>query len=189
MSRGSERNAALRLSPVVVEAVAQRVAELLRRDLAQSPRLLTPSEVAEQFAVSRTWVYEHADELGAVRLGAGPRARLRFDANRVARAIAPPTSNGDAPRDVATAAGPDDLLPVYGRLVQRDRASERSEMGRDAVGEIRTYECRDGLTTFRLRFRAYGRRENVTLGTEAEGWSYKRAEIELQNTLAFAKST
>ena len=57
-------------------------------------------------------------------------------------------------------------------------------MGRDAVGEIRTYERRDGLTTFMLRFRAYGRRENVTLGTEAEGWSYRRAEIELQNTLA-----
>ena len=57
-------------------------------------------------------------------------------------------------------------------------------MARDAVGEIRIYERRDGLTTFMLRFRAYGRRENVTLGTEADGWSYRRAEIELQNTLA-----
>ena len=60
---------------------------------------------------------------------------------------------------------------------RRTRATERTEMGRDAVGEIRTYERRDGLTTFMLRFRAYGRRENVTLGTEAEGWSYRRAEI------------
>ena len=57
-------------------------------------------------------------------------------------------------------------------------------MGREAAGEIRIYERRDGLTTFMLRFRAYGRREHVALGTEADGWSYRRAEIELQNTLA-----
>jgi hypothetical protein len=57
-------------------------------------------------------------------------------------------------------------------------------MGRDAAGESRTYERRDGLTTFMLRFRAYGRREHVALGTEADGWSYRRAEIELQNVLA-----
>jgi hypothetical protein len=57
-------------------------------------------------------------------------------------------------------------------------------MGREAAGEIRIYERRDGLTAFMLRFRAYGRREHVALGTEADGWSYKRAEIELQNTLA-----
>lgn len=29
--------------------------------------------------VSRGFVYDHADELGAVRLGSGPKARLRFD--------------------------------------------------------------------------------------------------------------
>jgi integrase len=57
-------------------------------------------------------------------------------------------------------------------------------MGRDAVGQIRIYERKDGLTTFMLRFRAHGQRQHLTLGSEAEGWSYKRAEIELQNTLA-----
>jgi hypothetical protein len=52
----------------LVEAIARRVAELLRGALVPASRLLTPSEVAEGFAVSRTWVYEHA-ELGAIRLG------------------------------------------------------------------------------------------------------------------------
>jgi hypothetical protein len=33
-----------------------------------------------------SFVYEHADELGAYRLGTGPRARLRFDFDE-------PTSN------------------------------------------------------------------------------------------------
>jgi hypothetical protein len=46
-------------------------------------RLLTPAELAEWLAVDRSWVYEHAEELGALRLGAGPKARLRFDLEAV----------------------------------------------------------------------------------------------------------
>jgi len=38
--------------------------------------------------------------------------------------------------------------------------------------------------TFGLRFRAYGQREYVTLGTSAEGWTRPRAEVELANVLA-----
>src|SRR3954447_25654991 len=37
---------------------------------------------------------------------------------------------------------------------------------------------------FALRFRAYGRRQYVTLGTSAEGWDRRAAETELQNVLA-----
>jgi hypothetical protein len=44
--------------------------------------------------VSRSWVYAHQRELGAMRLGTGPRARLRFDAKIVADGIAA----FDAPR-------------------------------------------------------------------------------------------
>jgi hypothetical protein len=109
------RDESVRPNPGVVEAIAQRVAELLRADLGISPRLLTPNQVAERFGVSRTWVYEHAEELGAVRLGAGPKAHLRFDANHVARAIAPRASNGPSGVPRAPAADTDDLLPVYGR--------------------------------------------------------------------------
>lgn len=40
--------------------------------------LVDAAVVASHLGVSRDYVYEHALELGAVRLGAGPRARLRF---------------------------------------------------------------------------------------------------------------
>jgi hypothetical protein len=39
---------------------------------------LNAAEVAELLRVTREWVYQHADELGAVRLGGGRRPRLRF---------------------------------------------------------------------------------------------------------------
>jgi hypothetical protein len=37
---------------------------------------------------------------------------------------------------------------------------------------------------FGLRFRAYGERQYVTLGSSAEGWTRQRTEVELQNVLA-----
>jgi hypothetical protein len=43
------------------------------------PTTLVDAEtVARYLAVDRDWVYAHAAELGARRLGSGPRARLRF---------------------------------------------------------------------------------------------------------------
>jgi hypothetical protein len=42
-------------------------------------RLSTASEVADLLGVSRKWVYEHAGDLGAIRMGAGPKPRMRFD--------------------------------------------------------------------------------------------------------------
>jgi len=65
----------LRLAPDDVEAIAQRVAELI------GPRarigLVDVDEICRRFRVSRTWVYEHARELGAIPLGqtgGGPAA-------------------------------------------------------------------------------------------------------------------
>ena len=104
----------------IVEAIARRVAELLRSELVPASRLLTPSEVAERFAVSRTWVYEHADELGAIRLGQGPKARIRFDRDVVARALRchePPDADEPAPgrrTDPAKPRTTPPLLPIYG---------------------------------------------------------------------------
>jgi integrase len=43
---------------------------------------------------------------------------------------------------------------------------------------------RSGGRTFALRFRAYGKRRYLTLGTAAEGWSRRKAEDELANVLA-----
>jgi len=69
------------LAPAAVEAVARRVVELLADEHASPPtaRLLDAAHLAELLGVSRATIYEHADALGAVRLGDGPRGRLRFD--------------------------------------------------------------------------------------------------------------
>jgi hypothetical protein len=66
----------------LVEAIAERVVELLAARLAPAlapAGLLTAAELADELSVARSFVYEHADELGAVRLGGGSKPRLRFD--------------------------------------------------------------------------------------------------------------
>jgi len=67
-----------------VEAIARRVAELV----GQTPGLVDAQSVAAELRVEREWVYAHARELGAVRLGAGPKARLRFDLAHVRERVA-----------------------------------------------------------------------------------------------------
>jgi integrase len=56
-------------------------------------------------------------------------------------------------------------------------------MARPATGQV-VVDGRRRSPTFGLRFRAYGNREFVTLGTAAEGWTRARAQTELQNVLA-----
>ncbi len=64
------------LDAATVRAIAREVARHIEPD----HRLLTARDVAATYNVARGWVYAHADELGAIRLGDGPRPRLRFDA-------------------------------------------------------------------------------------------------------------
>jgi hypothetical protein len=73
----------------LADLVAVRVAELMadRPSPAAAAALVSATEVARRFGVTADWVREHADELGAVRLGGGPRPRLRFDPERVAEAL------------------------------------------------------------------------------------------------------
>ena len=75
-----------RLHPDDVAAIARQVAALLR-DEPQAPRLMTAEQVAERFGVTAAWVRAHAVELGALRLGDGPRPRLRFNADTVGDAL------------------------------------------------------------------------------------------------------
>lgn len=80
----SGTSALTRRELLLVDAIAERVAELLRDDGGSSEhRLVSAAEVARELNVGRQWVYEHAEELGARRLGDGPRARLRFDLETV----------------------------------------------------------------------------------------------------------
>ena len=69
----------VRLHPDDVEAIARRTVELLRAEAHPPERLRTAREVAESLAVNVGWVYEHFDQLGGVRIGNGPKPRVRFD--------------------------------------------------------------------------------------------------------------
>ncbi len=56
-------------------------------------------------------------------------------------------------------------------------------MARPATGQV-VVDKRRHSPTYGLRFRAYGRREYMALGTAAEGWTRAKAQTELQNILA-----
>ncbi|MGH2976499.1 MAG: tyrosine-type recombinase/integrase, partial [Solirubrobacterales bacterium] len=56
-------------------------------------------------------------------------------------------------------------------------------MPRNPTGQVLIRKTKRGRV-FALRFRAYGERRYVTLGTSEDGWGRKRAEVELENTLA-----
>jgi hypothetical protein len=111
--------------PGFVDAVARRVVELLREEGAvsrQGPRLLTVAAVAQEFGLSTDWVYANAGRLGAIRLGSGPRARLRFEratiADRIAKVASHAARDRSSPhgkRRRGTREGADgDLLPILG---------------------------------------------------------------------------
>jgi hypothetical protein len=78
------------LSPETVDAIARRVAELLTAKPADATpdaqRLVDAAELARRLRVTPAWVREHADELGVVRIGEGPRPRLRFAVDRAMQA-------------------------------------------------------------------------------------------------------
>ena len=79
MSAESDRT--VLLTAEFANLVAARVVELLD-ERARSSGLVDAAGLARVLAVSRAFVYEHADELGAIRLGDGAKARLRFDGRR-----------------------------------------------------------------------------------------------------------
>jgi hypothetical protein len=79
------RRAAASLTPEAIEQIAQRVAQLLRYEPGGSdepaalPHLVDAGQLARLLGVSRQWIYEHANELGAITIGDGSKPRLRFD--------------------------------------------------------------------------------------------------------------
>jgi hypothetical protein len=89
------RQVAVDLTPQAVEQVATRVAQLLHRqqqahDQGQAQEklgLLTVAKLATYLDLNPAYVYEHADELGAIRIGDGPKARIRFDLHTAKAAL------------------------------------------------------------------------------------------------------
>ena len=73
-----------RLADLLAERLAVRLSGLAP---ARAESLVDAAEVARLHGKTRSWVYEHAGELGAVRLGSGPRPRLAFSPARVAEQL------------------------------------------------------------------------------------------------------
>jgi hypothetical protein len=60
-------------------------------------RYVDAAQAARTLGVDRSWVYAHAAQLGAIRLG-GPRGRLRFDLQQLRRKLAGDSPSGCSPR-------------------------------------------------------------------------------------------
>jgi hypothetical protein len=73
---------------MLAEQIAERLALRLGPQLTRlagsappspGPALWTARRVASHYGVGVSFIYQHADELGCLRLGGGSCARLRFD--------------------------------------------------------------------------------------------------------------
>jgi hypothetical protein len=80
-------SARIKLDPPTIEAIARRVVELLEKRGLQNRELVDAAELARRLWIERSWVYTHAIELGAVKLGSGAKPRLRFDPEVAARML------------------------------------------------------------------------------------------------------
>lgn len=81
----------MRLDGKDIEAIAERVVERLTEQT-KAPGtigLASAAQVAKLYGVTPSWVYANKTRLGAVKLGDGPRARLRFDLERVEEELLP----------------------------------------------------------------------------------------------------
>lgn len=94
--------------PEFVRAVAREVAKLMR----EPSLLLTAREVAMQLGVRPEWVYEHADDLGVIRIGKGSKPRLRFHRTVVERRLAPPSPHWEPQPSQGQTNGARRLLPI-----------------------------------------------------------------------------
>src|SRR3954451_13264136 len=85
------------LDLALVDLIAERVLELLGDRDGDEIQLLTVAQVARRFQVHPSWVYANARRLGALRLGSGPKAPLRFNPRRVALAVEDSPTSGHRP--------------------------------------------------------------------------------------------
>jgi hypothetical protein len=109
----------LDLPDELVERIAERAADLvlekMRAEQAAPSQLVDAQTVADALGVSRDYIYDHADELGGVKVGNGDRPRWRFnlaDALVAWQPAEPPTRT--APRRRRSPNGRSNLLPIHG---------------------------------------------------------------------------
>lgn len=121
----------------LVERIARRVAELIRED---DQMLLTAEQAAKRLGRGRQWVYEHAAEIGAARLGDGPKARLGIPAGAIARYLheqaaktatpATPTAPHAAAQRRRNAHAGGSALKARGALTRPDLDNDRRGLGK-----------------------------------------------------------
>ena len=127
----------------LAEAVATRVLAQLRAEPAAPPSqpagLADAATLARALGVTPAYVYANSGKLGAVRLGSGPKPRLRFDVGEAVKAHTGRESERPAPAALQTAkprprraASSAGLLPIRGRAA-RARATANAEETHDAA--------------------------------------------------------
>jgi integrase len=161
----------------IAESVVERMSELIRPRLWLG--LVDAADVARRLGVRESWVYAHADELGAIRLGDGEKARLRFDLERVAQAIGA-TDSERAPRGPGRPRRqglPDGGAPDRGEgpLIRTSGYDRR--MPRPRTGTIRRQPTLRGIS-YGLQFSYRGERIYHHIGGQWEGWTEERVEAE-----------
>jgi len=130
----SARPKEVRLAPESIEALALRLSELVGRadESAGSEeteqRMLTAAEVSRLWGISRRWIYENAEALGAGRLGDGPRPRPRFDPEEVADRLRSVRNDDDGARSAVRPRGP--RKRNRGQPDNFDRGSRKAAGGR-----------------------------------------------------------
>ena len=110
--------ATVRLCPESVKEIAHCIVELLQGE-SIGGELIDTAEVARRLGVSRAFVYQHAAELGAIRLSDSPKAHLRFDPATLRERLNPsPRRSMETPqppnRRLVRNARSTNLLPIKG---------------------------------------------------------------------------
>ncbi|RKQ90876.1 integrase-like protein [Solirubrobacter pauli] len=194
MSSADDGPIAPELNPALVERIAHRVLlRLVSDSRGDDFQLLTVAQVARRLQVHSSWVYANARQLGALRLGTGPKAPLRFDPRRVALAVGDPSLPAAGPSSARRRPEPPALrrlpsLPTPARGHQSaastgpSTGAAETRCGRRPTGQVRkTWRKRDEQWRFALRIWWQGERVWVPLGLEADGWNDYRAKLELEN--------
>jgi hypothetical protein len=114
----------LAMDSTSLHALAREVAKLVGRGDPVGG-LLTARQVAARFNVDRSWVYAHAHELGVIRIGDGPRPRLRFDPAMVAQRVLARPATTAVPRHPRRARAGAPLLPIKPSRERRTLDSQR----------------------------------------------------------------
>jgi hypothetical protein len=110
-----------------LEALEQLVERHERAGSGATAGVATPlvdaATLGRELGVSRQFVYDHAEELGVLRLGSGRRPRLRFDLEVAKRSwrqrftgTTSTAASAQAARARSRRASRSDLLPIRGGL-------------------------------------------------------------------------